>query len=136
MSDVADVLNGLIETCKDGEQGFQQVAEKAKEGSLKAMFSKYSSQRATYAQELQAAVSALGEKPSESGHVAAGLHRGWISVKEALSKDEDKSLINEAESGERCRQESLYGRYRKDSAHRCGWPRAKAVRRSFWRRIM
>ncbi len=100
MSDVADVLNGLIETCKDGQEGFQKVAEKAKEGSLKSLFSKYSSERASYAQQLQSAVSALGEKPAESGHVSAGLHRGWISIKEALSKDEDKALIDEAEAGE------------------------------------
>ena len=76
------------------------AADKAKEPSLKALFSKYASQRATYAQELQAAVSALGEKPAESGHVTGAIHRGWINLKEALSKDEDTALINEAEAGE------------------------------------
>ncbi len=100
MSDVADVLNGLIETCKDGEEGFKTAAEKVKEPSLKTLFSKYSTQRATYAQELQGAVSALGESPSEHGHVAASLHRGWINLKEAMSKDEDKAIIDEAEAGE------------------------------------
>ncbi len=100
MSDVSDVLNGLIETAKDGEQGFKTAAEKVKESSLKSLFSKYASQRASYAQELQTAVSGLGEKPAESGHVAAGLHRGWMNLKEALSKNEDKAIIDEAESGE------------------------------------
>ena len=100
MSDVSDVLNGLIETAKDGEQGFRTAAEKVKESSLKSLFSKYASQRASYAQELQAAVSGLGENPAESGHVAAGLHRGWINLKQALSKNEDKAIIDEAESGE------------------------------------
>ena len=100
MSDVADTLNGLIETCKDGQQGFQTAADKVKDPSLKSLFSKYASQRASYAQELQSAVSALGEKPSESGHVVAGLHRGWINLKEALASDEDKAVINEAEAGE------------------------------------
>ena len=99
-SDVADVLNGLLETCKDGEQGFQTAAEKAKESSLKSLFSKYSTQRGTYAKELQSAVSQLGEKPASSGHAAAALHRGWINLKEALSSDEDKAIINEAEAGE------------------------------------
>ncbi|MDQ2844044.1 MAG: PA2169 family four-helix-bundle protein [Acidobacteriota bacterium] len=100
MSDVSDVLNGLIETAKDGEQGFKTAAEKAKESSLKSLFSKYASQRASYVQELQTAVSGLGEKPTESGHAAAGLHRGWINLKQALSKNEDKAIIDEAESGE------------------------------------
>jgi uncharacterized protein (TIGR02284 family) len=98
--EVTSVLNGLIETCKDGETGFRTAAEKVKEPSLKALFLKYSSQRAGYVQELTSLVSSMGEKPAESGHIAASLHRGWMGLKEALSKDEDTALINEAEAGE------------------------------------
>lgn len=98
--DVTSVLNGLIETCKDGENGFKTAAEKAKEPSLKALFLKYSAQRAGFVQELTSLVSSMGEKPAESGHVAATLHRGWMGLKEALSKDEDTALVNEAEAGE------------------------------------
>ncbi len=98
--DVASILNDLIETCKDGEKGFQTAAEKAKDTSLKSLFSKYASQRAGYAQELQSLVSTLGEKPATSGHVSASFHRGWIAIKEAVSKDEDKALIFECEAGE------------------------------------
>ena len=100
MSDVGSVLNGLIETAKDGEQGFQTAAEKVKNPELKTLFTKYATQRAAYGQELQAAVSSLGEKPAQSGHAAASLHRGWMNLKQALTKDEDTALINEAESGE------------------------------------
>ncbi len=98
--DVTSILNELIETCKDGDNGFKSAAEKAKEPSLKAMFLKYSAQRAGYVQELTAAVSALGDKPAESGHVAATVHRGWMGLKEALSSGGDTALINEAEAGE------------------------------------
>jgi uncharacterized protein (TIGR02284 family) len=98
--EVTSVLNDLIETCKDGEQGFKTAAERAKDSSLKSLFSKYASQRAGYVQELQSAVRELGGDPATSGHVAATLHRGWINLKEALSKDEDKAIINECESGE------------------------------------
>jgi uncharacterized protein (TIGR02284 family) len=97
---ITSVLNDLIETCKDGEQGFKTAAEKAKDSSLKSLFSKYASQRAGYVQELQSAVKELGGDPATSGHVAATLHRGWINLKEALSKDEDKAIIFECESGE------------------------------------
>lgn len=99
-ADVTSTLNELLETCKDGENGFRTAADKAKEPSLKSLFSKYASQRAGYAQELTSAVSSLGEKPASGGHMAAGLHRGWMNLKEALSKDEDKALIFEAEAGE------------------------------------
>lgn len=98
--DVTSVLNELIETCKDGDNGFKSAAEKAKDPTLKALFLKYSAQRAGYVQELTTLVSSLGQKPAESGHVAATLHRGWMGLKEALSSDEDTALINEAEAGE------------------------------------
>ncbi len=98
--EVVSTLNDLIETLKDGEKGFATAAEKAKEPSLKSLFSKYSSQRTQYATELQSFVAQLGGDPAESGHVSASLHRGWIGLKEALSKDEDKALIDECEAGE------------------------------------
>jgi uncharacterized protein (TIGR02284 family) len=98
--DVTSALNELIETCKDGENGFRTAAEKVKDPSLKSLFSKYAAQRAGYVQELTSLVSSLGEKPAESGHMAAALHRGWMGLKEALAKDEDKALVNEAEAGE------------------------------------
>ena len=50
--------------------------------------------------ELQSAVTSLGGDPATSGHVVATLHRGWINLKEAVAKDEDKAIIFECESGE------------------------------------
>lgn len=97
---VTDVLNSLIETCKDGEDGFKTAAEKVKESSLKTTFSKYATQRSEFASELQAHVKRLGGDPETTGHAAASLHRGWISLKEALSKNEDKAIVDECESGE------------------------------------
>ena len=99
INDYASVLNGLIETCKDGEQGFKQAADKVKDPSLKSLFTKYASQRAGYVTELQSAVRALGKDAAESGHVSATLHRGWMSIKEAVTSD-DHAIINEAEAGE------------------------------------
>jgi uncharacterized protein (TIGR02284 family) len=98
--EVISILNGLIETSKDGEEGFRTAAEKVKDPSLKATFAKYSTQRATFARELQSAVSGLGGDPATSGHVVASLHRGWINLKEALAKDEDTAIVNECEAGE------------------------------------
>lgn len=99
-SSAISVLNNLIETCKDGEEGFRTSAEKAKDSSLKSLFSKYATQRAGYIQELTSAVTQLGGDPAQSGHVVAALHRGWINLKEAFARDEDKAIIFEAESGE------------------------------------
>ncbi len=97
---LTDVLNSLIETCKDGENGFKTSAEKAKQQSLKTTFSKYSTQRSEFASELQAHVQRLGGDPETTGHAVASLHRGWINLKEALSKNEDQAIIEECEAGE------------------------------------
>ena len=84
-SDVTSVLNSLVETAKDGENGFRHATEHAKDSSLKSIFTRYASQRASYASELQALVASLGDKPAESGHVGGALHRGWIGLKSALT---------------------------------------------------
>ncbi len=98
--EIISTLNGLIETAKDGQNGFTAAAEKAKEASVKSLFTRYATQRTQYAQELTAAVTAMGGDPSTSGHALASLHRGWLGLKEAVSSDTDKALIDEAEAGE------------------------------------
>src|SRR4029078_8704180 len=46
-------LNGLIETLKDGQEGFRQASEAVKDCQLKMLFGEYSLQRAKFAGELQ-----------------------------------------------------------------------------------
>lgn len=94
-----NVLNELIAVCEDGAKGFAKAAEDVQEPSLKQLFSQYSSQRASYSAELKEEVAAFGVKPEQSGHAMAPLHRGWMSLKEALG-DRDKAIIDECEAGE------------------------------------
>lgn len=94
------VLNELIETCKDGAKGFASAAEKADSAELKSLFSKYSSQRTSFAADLDGLVVSLRGEPAETGHVAAVVHRGWIDIKTAFAGNDDKALLNECERGE------------------------------------
>ena len=55
-------MNGLIETLKDGQEGFRQAAEAVKDTRLKALFSEYSLQRSKFAGELQNEAIGLGER--------------------------------------------------------------------------
>ena len=97
---VISVLNNLIETCKDGQNGFQTAAEGVKRSDLKTLFGQYSQQRAKFAGELQAEVLRLGGDPTETGSVAATLHRGWIDVKSAVTGQDENAVISECERGE------------------------------------
>ncbi len=93
-------LNDLVETCKDGEEGFQSAADGTTSHELKSIFQDYSRQRATFGSELRSAVTGLGGAPATSGHVSAALHRGWIDVKSAITGKDDQAILNECERGE------------------------------------
>jgi uncharacterized protein (TIGR02284 family) len=98
--DAISVLNNLIETCKDGQNGFQEAAESVQDSSLKSLFYEYSQQRAQFAGELQALVRDLGGDPENSGSLAASLHRRWIDVKSLVTGKDDAAILNECERGE------------------------------------
>lgn len=98
--DCIDILNNLIETCKDGANGFKEASEGVTDADVKALFLQYATQRATFATELQAEVAALGGDPETSGTTAASLHRGWINIKSAVVGNDRKAVLEECERGE------------------------------------
>lgn len=98
--DVISTLNNLIETCKDGQEGFKQAAEGVERSDLKSIFYEYSQQRSQFAGELQSLVQSLGGDPENSGSTAGALHRGWINIKSAVTGQDDQAVLNECERGE------------------------------------
>ena len=94
------MLNGLIETCEDGFEGFKQAAEGVKSEDLKRTFFKYSEERAGFVADLQNLVRTLGGDPEDSGSTAGALHRGWINIKSAVTGQDDSAILNECERGE------------------------------------
>jgi len=98
--EVISTLNGLIETCRDGQNGFKTAAEGVKNSELKQLFYGYSQQRAQYVGELQDEVRRLGGDPENSGSLSASLHRGWMDIKSAVTGGDDASIISECERGE------------------------------------
>ena len=97
---VISTLNNLIETCKDGQNGFQTASEGVKNSELKTLFLGYSQQRAGFAGELQNEVQRLGGDPENTGSVAATLHRGWINIKSTVTGEDEGAVIAECERGE------------------------------------
>ncbi len=98
--DVESVLNELIETSKDGEKGFMKAGKDAHDAELKTLFTQCAQRCREGAAELQLQVSAQGGTPKETGSATAALHRGWISLKEAVSSRDDKAILEECERGE------------------------------------
>ncbi len=98
--EVISLLNGLIEVCKDGQEGFKSAAEGIEDSEMKTLFYEYSQQRAQFAGDLQNEVLRLGGDPEKSGSVAGSMHRGWIDLKSAILGKDVKAILNECERGE------------------------------------
>lgn len=94
------VLNHLIETCKDAERGFRHVADYATDPAVRTLFLDIASQRARFAADLLPHAQRLGGAREAEGTTAGALHRTWIDLRSALSRDHVGAIVHEAERGE------------------------------------
>ncbi|GAA3998333.1 hypothetical protein GCM10022631_06410 [Deinococcus rubellus] len=97
---VNDKLQYLLGTLRDGEKGFNEAAEHAKDASLKQLLRARSSQRAEMASAIETHLMQGGEKPKSGGSVGAALHRTWINVRDAVTGKDDSSVVAETVRGE------------------------------------
>lgn len=96
-----DVIDNLIETLKDGQEGFKQAAESVSDPKLKSLFSDYSQQRSRFAIALQSEARQHGDTDPETKSSATGaLHRGWINLKSAITGGDEHAILAECERGE------------------------------------
>lgn len=112
-------LNGLIETCRDGQEGFKTAAEGVNNGELKELFYSYSQQRASFASELQDEVRRLGGEPDTTGSVTASLHRGWMDLKAAVTGGDEAAVLAECERGEDAAMSSYRAAFNVDLPASC-----------------
>jgi uncharacterized protein (TIGR02284 family) len=93
-------LNNLIETCKDAEKGFREASESIENAFYQVLLSEFSRQRGQFAKRLQARVRTLGGSPERKGSLAGTLHRGWMNLKAAVAKKDNRAVIIECKRGE------------------------------------
>ena len=129
LSDTISTLNKLIETCKDGQEGFRLAAEGITDDEdLKGFLFSCSLQRSKFAGELQNEAIALGEpEPSETSTVKAALHRGWINLRNVVTGHDNYSILAECERGE----DTAISDYKKAIATSLSSPLAEIVNRQF-----
>jgi len=103
VSDDEQVAKQLVETLKDGEQGFVSAAEKLRDSDRPewaTTLQRLSEQRAGFRREIVDLGHEYGDDVDESGTATAALHRGWISLKDALTGDDAGSVLGAAVTGE------------------------------------
>jgi uncharacterized protein (TIGR02284 family) len=98
--EVISTLNDLIETSKDGEEGFRTCAEDIKDPQLKTLFSNRAMGCASAAAELQQLVRVYGGDPERSSSLGGAIHRRWVDIKSAITGRDDKAVLAECERGE------------------------------------
>jgi uncharacterized protein (TIGR02284 family) len=128
MSNQKTTIDDLIETPKDGQEGFKRACEGVKNQQLKSLFDEYSRQRARFATELQNQGQRLDKSEPETSSSAAGaLHRTWINLKSAVTSDGDHTILAEYERGE----DSAVEEYKKAMENGLSAPVREVVSRQY-----
>jgi uncharacterized protein (TIGR02284 family) len=98
--DVIATLNDLIETSKDGEEGFRFCADNVRNPSLKSFFDQKAMRCREGATQLQAIVREMGGDPERSSSTTGAIHRFWVSIRGSISGMDDHAILDECERGE------------------------------------
>lgn len=112
--EVISTLNDLIETSKDGENGFMTCADDVERADLKQLFQKAAMHCAEAARELQAEVARLGGKAERSGSLVGSAHRRWVDIRSAITGKDEAQVLAECERGEDVAKESYQKALSKD----------------------
>ena len=94
-------LNRLIATCRDGERGFRYAANHVRNSTVKALFLEIANQREQFVADILPHAQRLGGASEADGSLAGALHRGWMTLKDAVGGHDDAAIIREADRGER-----------------------------------
>ena len=94
------VVNHLIQISIDGERGFRNAAEQIKNDNLRVVFNQKAEGCKKAAYELQTYMHQFKEQAEDSGTMLGTLHRGWMTVKSALTGHDDHAILAECELGE------------------------------------
>jgi len=100
-TDLRCALNHLIQTCKDGQEGYLTAAENVTDAEAKLLFNECSLQRAKFTGELQTLAHELGDSnPEYASSISGALHRGWMNLKGAITIGDPHTILLECERGE------------------------------------
>jgi len=98
--DVIATLNDLIETSRDGQEGFRQCAETVKNPKLKPFFEQKADRCREAVTQLQQIVREMGGDPETGSSTSGTMHRFWVSLRSSITGMSDHAILDECERGE------------------------------------
>jgi uncharacterized protein (TIGR02284 family) len=115
-NEVIAVLDGLIGTCKRGQDGFRNAAETIQNSEFRRLFNIFSQQRAQFISELKSEVHRLGGDSAGEAEGMPGLPANTLPFRTAAAKvtvRDEASIIGECQREEEAAvnayQEALKG---------------------------
>ena len=96
----AALLNDLIETSHDGEQGYAKASRQVHDLALKGAMVEGAMRCREGARELEALAREMGFEPARGGSLAGAVHRGWMSLRGATTTRDAPAVLAECEHGE------------------------------------
>lgn len=130
MSTDEAVTKDLMQTLEDGKEGFRKAADKldsTDRADLAEPFRRLGDQRADFYGELQHLAAGYGDAVDQSGSLAGTLHRGWMTLKDALAGSDPHGVLDAAEQGE----DHAVAAYEKALAEQLSAPLRDVVERQY-----
>ena len=93
-------LNTLIATLIDSVEGYAKSAKEASNQHYAQLFAARAAERQQAVDRLQSAVVAQGGEAQDHGSLLGGIHRAFLSLREAVCSRDDAAIIAEVEHGE------------------------------------
>ncbi|MGO2356843.1 ferritin-like domain-containing protein [Mesonia sp.] len=99
--EVAANLNQLLEKTYDAEKGYKDAATNVKDTKMKSFLEEQAQQRNSFGHEIKQEIKAFDQKPDKGGSITGTLHRTWMDVKTAFSGNENETVMEEVQRGEK-----------------------------------
>ena len=112
--EVIQTLNELIETCKDGEDGFRTCAEGVKNPAFKTFFEERAERCALGARQFAAKAREFGGNLQQRGSTSGMLHRFSVNIRSSITGMDDAAILAECERGEDSAKDAYEEALRRD----------------------
>lgn len=103
MSADEKVAKDLVQTLKDGQEGYRTAAERLtgdEHTTWAQTMDRLAQQRAGFVDEIVELGHEYGDDVDRGGSAVAAAHRGWLSVKDAVTGDDPQGVLGAAVTGE------------------------------------
>ena len=99
--ELIEALRDLAATCRDAEEGYNKAAKGVHNDDSRAIFDKYSKERAEFAGELDQHAQRLGGgEPGQTGHGGGVLRKGWVDLEQRIRPKSDHEIIEHCADGD------------------------------------